>query len=179
MKYLSYIIIIFLLTGFDFDNGKPEAIPVHPKISGTIIGIKLNCGGGANIPDNWDPKPYEVPLNNFTFYIKNGEENKKKKIIKKFTTDINGNFEFDLPSGTYCMVVKEQTLSKKFHPELYSYGRGELDFDKKCYKEWWSKCITSFTVDQSLQMDTLKIQFPCEGPAPCPCITIANANTRP
>ena len=194
---MRLFILFFLLAGCVSNNTKTNDLPtntvsdkeflietkVQPtkknRITGRIFSLKLDCGGGANIPENSNIQPVKSPMKNHVFYLNLDDKRSDRKHAIKFETDNDGRFNLQLKSGEYCLLIDEHLDSPNYKPKLYVH-HSEYRCDIPCYKEWWREGLQTFTVtDSALKMEDIVLSFPCEVEVPCPCISKWTAQTRP
>jgi hypothetical protein len=138
------------------------------QVKGTLLQTFSYCGGAnptQEILDSYSkPKPYPKKI----FYIRKGNKNNiTNKIIKKFTTDCNGNFSFKLPKGTYSIIVAEQVEpinSKNYNTKFQTVN-------DSCLQKWWSEPYYLLSVQKKNEPLHFTIHHQCYIESDIPCIT--------
>lgn len=167
MKYLSYIVLFFLVESCSVSN---EVIPVNEnKIDSNqnekensikeneiaVIQIPVHnvqilirqyipyCGGAY---------PSEDQLNNYTAYsgdiILINNKDSTRTVIPSFQ---NGEYYLNLEPGSYS--IKEGYKNVTFEQFLSANNRGYsqdiVSGDDDCYKNWWKSTLHDFIVTDS------------------------------
>ncbi len=139
-----------------------DAGPLY-TVSGSITQTHAYCGG-IRPPDS-QLKELRTPraLPGKKLYIKTGSENTAStQVIRELVADSAGHFRLQLPSGTYCIVEKEQ-VSKLDLDNFRKKKTNYMELDESCLQQWWAKCQLSFEVKAADQTDLqINFYFPCE-----------------
>jgi hypothetical protein len=143
--------------------------PVRVTVKGKLMQTRSYCGGvepSQEVLDNIQkPTPYE----NKIFYVRKGKVNSTKaEVITSFTTDVNGEFSFQITPGTYSIIQAKQLKALK-KSELTSTDKTRV-VDGKCMKEWWAKPYYLLEVKtENITIPVWSIHHPCfvEGDIPC------------
>src|SRR4051812_11044433 len=108
MKIRFAITLVILNSVFLFGQTKHTALLT---VSGKVTQTSSYCGGARPSEEMMEqynkPKPYAGKI----FYVRKGKENNKKAVVLKFISDSAGNFSFQLPAGSYCIIQQEQLKS--------------------------------------------------------------------
>ncbi|MBI3501287.1 MAG: prealbumin-like fold domain-containing protein [Bacteroidetes bacterium] len=115
-----------------------EIKPPEKKVavSGTVTQTFPYCGGARPTKEVMDAISQSKPYSGKKFHVIKGETNTAShKIILSFTTDSAGNFSFQLPAGTYSILLDEQVAA----PDSKKYTSQFVKMDEACFKDWWAK----------------------------------------
>jgi hypothetical protein len=149
-------------------ESKNETSPSF-HVSGKVNQTFSYCGG-ANPPEFLlEELAMPKPIPSMLFYVIEGNINSNhRKIIKKFMTDSNGMFDFELPVGKYSIILQEQT--KELNMQILNTKTQKADED--CLKEWWQKPYYSFEI-RNQNISNLEFLFVnrCFIDGFIPCIT--------
>ena len=137
-------------------------------ISGKVDQLHSYCGGARPTQEILDefsqPKPYPDKI----FYVKEGNTNNiDGKVIASFTTKQDGSFSFQLPKGTYSIIVAEQ-----LHPiQGKDFANKDLKVDEICLQKWWKTPYKILDVkDQNISDLYFLFKHRCFIPYDIPCI---------
>ncbi len=156
------LVLVFVRPSALFAQKQASSSKKQYIVSGSITQTNSYCGGARpseemitrlNTPKAWAGKK---------LYIRNGSENSgKKKVLREIVADSAGHFSTKLPSGTYCIIEKEQV--KRLNTEEFRKKKTEnLKLDEECLKQWWSKCYMSFEVKEADKTDlNINFHIPC------------------
>lgn len=114
------------------NNTSKESISI--VITGKVEQLFDYCGGRNPSKIMLDELSKPTPFPDKKFYIKAGNINTEEgKVVNSFTSKADGTFSFQLPEGTYSILVEEQ-LHKI---EAKEYQNQKQIVDEKCLQEWW------------------------------------------
>jgi hypothetical protein len=137
------------------------------KIVGVYTENSAYCGGARPSQEILADLERPIPTANKVLYLKKGSSNitKQKKLIKVIT-NANGQFNFLLAPGKYCIVGSDKIDTKYFQLLVTKYSKDSKTYkaiDKKCLTEWLMEPLHSFEVKSS-NNDTIKIHYtkPCD-----------------
>ena len=161
-KKIQTLFVLFLFTNLFTLKAQTYSI------TGTLLQTSSYCGGAKPTQEILDrfatPKPYP----NKTFSIRKGSKNNIcNKIIKKFITDCNGNFSFNLPKGTYSIIVEEQVEPIK----AKDYNTKLQTVNDSCLQKWWSEPYYLIKVEKKNNPLHFTIHHQCYIDNDIPCIT--------
>ena len=127
------------------------------KVTGQLMSTRDYCGGAAPpaelLQEMRTPKPYP----GMTIYARSGDAN-TGPIKAEFSSDTDGEgrFSFDLPPGTWCILIAEKAAR-----EIYG-GGPNIAVNVECYQEWMASCDQVVKVaDQPVEGVNLKIHRRC------------------
>jgi hypothetical protein len=104
------------------------------SVKGTATQTSDYCSG-AYMPEREKELQTPKPLSGKKIFIKQGSANSnKRKVTKETETDSLGNFEINLPAGTYCIVEEYKTK-----PLVIPKSNENINFDIECIKREWKK----------------------------------------
>ncbi|MEM6271989.1 MAG: hypothetical protein AAF998_21305 [Bacteroidota bacterium] len=115
-------------------SGTPETESQF-AVRGKVFLTRDYCGGAAPpaelLEELRTPKPYP----NMVVYARRGESNARPTEERmQVTTGPEGEFEFSLEPGTWCLFIEEKGTSEP-------YGGGpDIEVDLECYREWQATC---------------------------------------
>lgn len=105
-------------------------------ISGKVTQSSQYCGGAEPDPEILQQMNAKQKYAGKKFYIRKDTLNSSKKPIElSFTSDANGNFSFQLPPGTYMILLEEQIKE----PDVKKYNSPSQNVNEKCLTDWWKK----------------------------------------
>ena len=157
-KFTLSIGFLVLLALFSFRRGAQLY-----KVRGSITQTNSYCGG-AYMPDQIELAKKPVPYPSKTIYVKESDKNSMRlNVIKEFTSDKDGNFEVDLPSGTYCLL--EEYKSKRASiPRNDKY----TTWDSACIINHWKTCDYVLTVwNENVKNLVINYHHDCSYSQPC------------
>lgn len=138
-------------------------------ISGKVTQTNSYCGGAEPDPETLlaCETPQKYPGKKF--YIRKGDINSiNSKIEFSFVTDDNGNFSFQLPPGTYSIILEEQV--NKVDMSKYQ-SNSSLIVDKKCIDQWWKRPYYTLTIsDKDISGLQFSFYHRCFVQTEIPCI---------
>jgi hypothetical protein len=132
LKTIISISVLSILT-LSFIN-YPKSNCHKYSIEGKIILHKPYCGGAR--PNATIAKGFDIPFKNQTFYVL--KDSLKRKIIIKFTTDKNGNFNLRLRKGTYFIFYSSKMKDFDTFYQEYSKKANTKASAKSCFKKWYN-----------------------------------------
>ena len=89
------------------------------------------------------------------FHVIRGSTNTlAREIVLTFTTGEVGNFSFQLPPGTYALLVDEQIPP----PDAKKYQTKFITVDEAALNQWWAKPYHLFEV-KAADITELKFHF--------------------
>lgn len=109
------------------------------NISGKILQVGSYCGGAAPSEEMLEEmrKPFPYPTK--TLHVRKGTANNSKMpILADIHPDKDGNYNIQLPAGTYCVIVDEQVDALDLN-QYNQPANAYLNADLECLKDWWSK----------------------------------------
>jgi hypothetical protein len=121
------------------------------------------------------------PLPNKTFYLKEGNASiPSKEIVGNFTSGQQGEFQFSVHSGTYCIIEKikkdnfnnDKYLEEKFGLDpagsAYGFSKNCFNLDNQCLEKWWQGCDYVIKVEnQSIKNMAINFNLSCPWGSPC------------
>ena len=113
------------------------------KVAGQLMSTRDYCGGARPPEDLLKEYRTPKPFPGMTIYARSGEAN-TGPVKAEFSTDTDGEgrFSFDLPAGTWCILIAEKAAR-----ELYG-GGPNIEVDQECYQEWMATCDQVITVKE-------------------------------
>lgn len=164
------VIIFLILCSFGiFSQTKTGGVkPVRVTVKGKLTQTSPYCGGARPseevLKEAATPKPYA----NKVFYVRKGKTNSKKaEVITSFTTDVNGEYSFQITPGTYS-IIQEKQLKALTSADLRSSE--DIKVDTTCMKKWWAKPFYLLVVKtENIVIPDWNIHHKCfvEGDIPC------------
>jgi hypothetical protein len=162
---ISVILFLFSFLGLAQTGGVK---PVRVTVKGKLTQTSQYCGGARPteevLKEAATPKPYA----NKVFYVRVGKTNSLNgEVITSFTTDVNGEYSFQITPGTYSIVQEKQL--KALTPEDLK-STAEIKVDGKCMKKWWAKPFHLLVVKtENITIPDQNIHHPCfvSGDTPC------------
>jgi hypothetical protein len=169
MKH-TILLITILVSTFCFAQKTGGVKPVRVTVKGKLMQTTSYCGGvepSAEMMKEYNtPKPYADKV----FYVRKGKVNSTKaEVITSFTTDVNGEFSFQITPGTYSIIQAKQLKALK-SADLKS-GKN-IVVDAKCMKAWWAKPYYLLEVKtENITIPDWSIHHPCFVSGDIPCIS--------
>ena len=124
---------------------------------------KPYCGGAYPSPEQERGSIH--PISNETFYIKRGKLNTENEMsLLSFTTDENGKATIWLPAGEYVVIKATQNFpfDKFYQPYQQKENSTTMTYlGEDCYREWYAKPETSFTVAEEQRIIQFTRQTNC------------------
>lgn len=137
-------------------------------ISGKVTRSFTYCGGANPPQEVLKSLAARVPFPDKKFHLRKGTVNSiSAGILMSFISDSLGMFSFDLPPGTYSIILDEQAEPLKVN----KWERPNLQIDEKCLKEWWRKPYKILEVkNHDLVLPDFHFQQQCFIDFDIPCI---------
>lgn len=146
----------------DTDTDTEETVSTHDgepsgktyPVSGTVMRTAEYCGGAAPSQEMLDKLRTPHPFAGMKVHVRKGGTNKiGTAVFATSTTNESGEFSFDLPPGTWCVVMDEKG------PDAPRDLSGQyVQVDDACYKEWLTKCDQAIEVID-VPIPAVKLQF--------------------
>ena len=161
-KQIQLLFFVLLLTNSHLATSQTYAI------KGTVQQTSPYCGGAKPTQEIIENLAIPKPFANKLFYIRQGKKNNtRNKILKKFTTDSNGNFSFKLPKGVYSIIVEEQLQPIKSKDYINRFQT----VDDSCLQAWWQKPYYVLIVQKNNKPLLFTFHHRCYINNDIPCIT--------
>lgn len=131
--------------------------------------IKQHCGG-MSPPPEYNNGYLTLPYKNTRFLVKKGEENNEgKEVLTSFTTDEKGDATFNLPEGTYCIIIEKKAKGfETFYQDNKPTKKNTEPRPEECFKKWYQKCDTSYNFDKDSSEISFSVYDYCgNGSNPC------------
>lgn len=145
-------------------------------ISGKVEQLFDYCGGARPTKRILDELSIPKPFAEKTFYVKEGTSNSiEGKVITSFTSKADGSFSFQLPKGTYSILVSEQLHSIK----ASDFENKDIRVDEQCLQKWWKTPYYILEVkDQNTSDLYFLIKHQCYINYDIPCMTFTGIRPR-
>lgn len=139
------------------------------RISGKVTRSFTYCGGANPPQEVLKSLATRIPYPDKKFHLRKGTVNRiDAGIVKSFISDSLGMFSFDVPPGTYSLILDEQSEPL----QVNKWKRPHLQIDEKCLKEWWGKPYMILDVENhDLVLPDFHFQQQCFIDFNIPCIT--------
>jgi len=145
-----FLLSIFCLTLFSFQQKKSHKKIIQYPVSGIITATSSYCGGARPSGEILSQLATLRPQSNKKIYLKKGEINSfDSKVFMELTTDTAGKFRAKLPAGKYLIVDEEKKDLSYYNKLLKEYKTATQSFeavDTICLKEWYLKPDFTFEV---------------------------------
>ena len=137
-------------------------------VSGKVTRSFTYCGGANPPQEVLKSLATRIPYPDKKFHLRKGTVNRiDAGIVKSFISDSLGMFSFDVPPGTYSLILDEQSELLKVN----KWERPSLQIDEKCLKEWWRKPFMILEVkNHDLVLPDFHFQQQCFIDYDIPCI---------
>jgi hypothetical protein len=170
MKHIL-IVFFFSISICTFAQKTGGVKPVRVTVKGKLMQTNSYCGGVEPSQEVLDNIQKPVPYPDKVFYVRKGKVNSTKaEVITSFTTDVNGEFSFQITPGTYSIIQAKQLKALK-SSELTSKDKTRV-VDAKCMKEWWAKPYYLLEVKtENITIPEWSIHHPCFVQGDIPCIS--------
>ena len=113
------------------------------SVSGKVEYTEPYCGGARPTQEMVAELQKPKPFANLELVIRAGDRHDPEAPgIKLLKTDAQGQFETELPNGTYCIVLKEKADKpdySKLSSEMYQVA-------EPCNENWMKECEITFEV---------------------------------
>lgn len=147
------------------------------RVSGIVYVSQKYCSG-IRPPDaiREEAERYK-PRSGVKVAFRLGKSNSNSSIVASSVTNSNGQYMVQLPAGTYCMIVDEQTGSR----DLYRNSSGAVaESSTACFSKWWDECQSIITITNSnLENQDILLNQNCLVNSLCPCIINRSGQMRP
>ena len=140
------------------------------QVSGTLTESHPYCGGAYPGEEELRRLNAARPLQTW-LYIRSGTVNRENaRIMDSTQTNAEGRFLFDLPPGSYVILLPEHKKHQAVDALLQQSGR-DITVDRACLETWWEKGLMTVDVQSGTPLQGLDVHLrhACFVPYPPHC----------